>query len=72
MNWALVSFFSDSFNATIVPLENKRNTVKEYGVNTFYSVFSDEESGTDVANVHWHYKSSKAFADKMAADKFLD
>ena len=48
------------------------NPVKEYGVNTFYSVFHDEESGTDKVNVHFHYKSSKAFADRMAADKFLD
>lgn len=48
------------------------NPVKEYGVNTYYSVFHDEESGTDKVNVHFHYKSSKAFADRMAADKFLD
>ena len=48
------------------------NPVIAYGANTFYSVFQDEEANTNQVNITFEYKSSKPFADRMAADKFLD
>ena len=48
------------------------NPVIAYGVNTFYSVFQDEEANNNQVNINFEYKSSKPFADRMAADKFLD
>ena len=48
------------------------NPVKGYSLNSYFSVFHDEEPRTTDAYIGIEYRSSKAFADMMSRDEFLD
>ena len=48
------------------------NPVVGYSLNNYFGVFHDEESRTTDAYVGIQYRSSKAFADMMSRDEFLD